>query len=134
MVKSFLGSGLRFPLQINPLGGMAFSDGGDNIEESIRLIIGTAVGERVMRPLFGCRIHDYVFHANSASTAGMVAFYTAEALNKWEPRITEVRVSANPSRGGEDSLMVVDIKYKVRSTNVDRNLVYPFYLRREQDL
>lgn len=133
MVKSFLGRGLQFPLQINAVGGMAMSDGADNIEESVRLVVGTAVGERVMRPMFGCRIHDYVFHPNSASTAGMVAFYVAEALNKWEPRITEVRVSANPS-DTDESLLTVSIRYKIRSTNIDRNLVYPFYLRREQDL
>jgi phage baseplate assembly protein W len=133
MVKSFLGRSLQFPLQINAVGGMAMSDGAANIEESVRLVVGTAVGERVMRPMFGCRIHDYVFHPNSASTAGMVAFYVAEALNKWEPRITEVRVSANPS-DTDESLLTVSIRYKIRSTNIDRNLVYPFYLRREQDL
>ncbi len=133
MVKSFLGRGLKYPLQINAVGGMAMSDGADNIEEGVRLIVGTAVGERVMRPMFGCRIHDYVFHPNSSSTAGMVSFYVAEALNKWEPRVTDVRVSARPHHG-EESMMVVEIKYKIRSTNVDKNMVYPFYLRREQDL
>lgn len=133
MVKSFLGRGLKFPLQINAVGGMATSEGADNIEESVKLIVGTAVGERVMRPMYGCRIHDYVFHPNSSSTAGMVAFYVAESLNKWEPRITDVRVTANPS-DTEESLMTVSIRYKIRSTNVDRNFVYPFYLRREQDL
>ena len=133
MVKSFLGRSLKFPLQINAVGGMAMSDGADNIDEGVRLIVGTAVGERVMRPQFGCRIHDYVFHPNSASTAGMVAFYVAEALNKWEPRVTDVRVSARP-HDGEESMLVVEIKYKIRSTNVDKNMVYPFYLRREQDL
>jgi len=133
MVKSFLGRGIRFPLQVNAVGGLAMSDGADNIEEGVRLIVGTAVGERVMRPNFGCRIHDYVFHPNASSTAGMVAFYVAEALNKWEPRISDVTVNARPHEG-EESLMVVEIKYKIRSTNVDRNFVYPFYLRREQDL
>ncbi len=133
MVKNFLGHGLKFPLQVNAVGGLAMSEGADNIEEAVRLIVGTAVGERVMRPLFGCRIHDYAFHPNSTATAGMVAFYVAEALNKWEPRITDVRVSANPSDINE-SLMNVSIRYKIRSTNVDRNFVYPFYLRREQDL
>ncbi len=133
MVKSFLGKGLKFPMQINAVGGVAMSEGSANIEEGVRLIVGTAVGERVMRPMFGCRIHDYAFHPNSSTTAGMVAFYVAEALNKWEPRITDVRVSARPQREPE-SLMLVEIKYRVRSTNVDMNMVYPFYLRREQDL
>lgn len=133
MVKSFLGRGLKFPLQINAVGGMAMSEGPDNIEESVQLIIGTAVGERVMRPQFGCRIHDYVFHPNSSATAGMVAFYVSEALHKWEPRISDISVTAQPGLN-DPSLLQIDVRYKVRSTNVDRNLVYPFYLRREQDL
>jgi hypothetical protein len=133
MVKSFLGKGLKFPLQINAVGGITMSDGADNIEENVCCIIGTAVGERVMRPRFGCRIHDFVFHPNSASTAGLISFYVREALHKHEPRITGIEVTANPDPNRE-SVLLVDVNYKVRSTNVDRNLVYPFYLRREQDL
>ncbi len=131
--KSFLGRGMKFPLQTNAFGGMSMSEGEDNIEEGVHCIIGTAVGERVMRPNFGCRIHDFVFHPNSPSTCGMVAFYVKEALQKWEPRITDVTVSAYPE-ATDDSMLVVEVNYKVRSTNVDRNFVYPFYLRREQDL
>ncbi len=131
--KSFLGSGLRFPLGVNAVGGVAMSEGSDNIEESIRIIIGTAVGERVMRPLFGSRVHDFVFHSNSESTAGLVAFYVREALIKYEPRITDIRVVAKPDPK-RDNVMSVSVRYTIRSTNVDHNLVYPFYLRREQDL
>lgn len=133
MVKSFLGRGIRFPLQANSVGGLAMSEGADNIEESIRCIIGTAVGERVMRPRFGCRIHDYVFHPNSASTAGMVQFYVLESLEKWEPRIEKIEVNAEPDPE-RMSVMLVHVHYTIRSTNQDKNLVYPFYLRREQDL
>ena len=133
MAKSFLGRGMNFPLTVNAVGGMAMSEGADNIEQGVECIIGTAVGERVMRPSFGCRIHDFVFHPNSAATAGMVAFYVREALHKWEPRITDIKVTASPDPKNENVLSV-EVNYKVRSTNVDRNFVYPFYLRREQDL
>jgi len=131
--KSFLGSGVKFPFRINSVGGISMSNGGENIEESVRCIVGTAVGERVMRPTFGCRIHDFVFHPNSSSTAGLVSFYVLEALQKWEPRIDEISVDADPD-GERENVMMVSVSYKVRSTNVDYNLVYPFYLRREQDL
>ena len=131
--KSFLGRGLKFPLGVNAVGGVAMSEGAENIEESIRALIGTAVGERIMRPLFGCRVHDFVFHPNSEATAGLVAFYVREALMKHEARITNIRVTAEPDRARENVLGVT-VKYTVRSTNVDYNLVYPFYLRREQDL
>ncbi len=133
MAKSFLGRGLKFPFQVNAVGGISMSIGADNIEESVRLIIGTAVGERVMRPLYGCVIHEYVFHPNSASTAGLVAYYVREALQKQEPRINEVNVTVNPD-GTRDNVMLVDVSYRVISVNEDHNLVYPFYLRREQDL
>jgi len=131
--KSFLGRGLQYPLRVNAFGGMSMSEGADNIEEGVQCIIGTAVGERVMRPSFGCRIHDFVFHPNSPSTAGMVSFYVREALTKWEPRIMNVSVQAFPDPNNEN-VMLVDVNYKIRSTNDDRNYVYPFYLRREQDL
>ena len=131
--KSFLGRGLQYPLRISAFGGMSMSEGADNIEEGVQCIIGTAVGERVMRPTFGCRIHDFVFHPNSASTAGMVAFYVREALTKWEARITDVEVKAFTDPGNEN-VMLVEVNYKIRSTNDDKNFVYPFYLRREQDL
>jgi phage baseplate assembly protein W len=131
--RSFLGQGLKFPLQVNATGGLATSDGADNIEENVRCIIGTAVGERVMRPMFGCRVHDYVFHPNSASTAGLVSFYVREALQKHEPRIQNIVVEAQPDAERENVLQIA-VTYTVRATNVDHNLVYPFYLRREQDL
>lgn len=133
MTKSFLGKGLKFPFQVNSVGGLGMSAGPANIEESIRCIVGTAVGERVMRPEFGCRIHEFVFHPNSPSTAGMVEFYVREALHKWEPRIENIVVDAAPDQH-EISKLNVNIRYRVRSTNQDRNMVYPFYLRREQDL
>jgi len=133
MTKSFLGRGLHFPLGVDASGGMAASAGEENIEQSLRLVIGTAIGERVMRPQFGCRIHDYVFHPNDASTAGLVAFYVREALQKWEHRIDDVEVEAYPDSARENVLLV-HVHYRVSSTNADQNLVYPFYLRREQDL
>lgn len=133
MKKNFLGRGIGFPVGLDARGNVALSEFEQNIDESIHLILGTAPGERVMRPDFGCRIHDYVFHPNNAATAALVSFYVREALVKWEPRIEEVSVSSAPDAGAENVLRV-DISYRVRRTNTTRNLVYPFYLRREQDL
>ena len=86
-----------------------------------------------MRPDFGCRIHDCIFKPNNATTAALVAYYAREALVKWEPRITGVQVRAFPDPSAEN-VMLVRINYAVISTNAIRNMVYPFYLRREQDL
>lgn len=133
MKKSFLGRGIAFPVRLDARGNVALSEYEQNIEESIRVVLGTAIGERVMRPLFGCRIHDLVFYPNNSSTAALVSFYVREALVKWEPRIEEISVTSHPDPERENTLLV-NISYRVRRTNNLRNLVYPFYLRREQDL
>ncbi len=133
MKKHFLGRGLAFPIGLDARGNLALSEFEENIEQSIRILLGTALGDRMMRPEFGCKIHDFVFYPNNPSTAALVSFYVREALVKWEPRIEDISVSAAPD-GAHENRLAVDISYRVRRTNNTRNLVYPFYLRREQDL
>ncbi|MDW8282660.1 MAG: GPW/gp25 family protein [Myxococcales bacterium] len=108
---------------------MAQSQHEDLVRESILIILGTAPGERVMRPDFGCEIHELLFAPNNINTAGLAAHYVTEALEKWEPRIEDVHAQATPSPD-EPNKLLIDISYKVRGSNVKRNLVYPFYLRR----
>lgn len=129
MARSFLGRGWKFPVEIDRSGGIAMTDLDESIRSSILLVLGTATGERVMRPHFGCEIHDLVFAPNNASTAGLAAHHCVEALQKWEPRIDEIEAEAEPS-GDDPSRLDIHIKYRVRATNSSRNLVYPFYLRR----
>src|SRR5437763_196169 len=88
--NEFLGAGWGFPLGVNGRGGIRLARGGEDVEESIRLILGTARGERRMRPEFGCNIHEFVFAPLDVTTFGMVRFHVLEALGRWEPRI-EVR-------------------------------------------
>jgi len=95
MRRSFLGKGLAFPLRVSNRGTLAMSEGERSIEESVRIVLGTAPGERVMRPEFGCRVHELIFHPNNHSTASLAAFYATEALVKWEPRIRDVHVDAH---------------------------------------
>jgi len=133
MRKSFLGKGWSFPLRVSGAGGIEMAEERQSIEQSIRVILGTAVGERVMRPDFGCHIHDYVFRPNSPSTASLISYYVKEAITKWEPRVQNTSVKAYPDPHAENTLLI-DISYQVRSSNTLENMVYPFYLRREQDL
>ncbi len=129
MGQEFLGTGWKFPVQLDGQGEIAFSRHEQDIRESIRIILGTAQGERVMRPDFGCGIHDYVFAPNNARTAGLVRHHVEEALSLWEPRIEvkEVRVEPDPS---DKAVMLIVIDYLVRDTDSRFNLVYPFYLER----
>ncbi|MGM0576308.1 MAG: GPW/gp25 family protein [Myxococcota bacterium] len=132
-MKDFLGRGIAFPMGVDAYGALETSSHEESVAESIRLVLGTAVGERVMRPEFGCRIHDLVFHPVNANTCALVSLYTREALVKWEPRIEDIQVRAYPDPTQENAILV-NIQYRVRRTNNLRNLVYPFFLRREQDL
>ncbi len=101
----------------------------ENIEESILIILGTALGERVMRPDFGCAIHDLVFAPNNSNTHGLIIYYVTEALNKWEPRIQALGVDCELGPG-QGNRVNVSIEYQVIATNNVYNLVYPFYLQK----
>jgi phage baseplate assembly protein W len=122
----FIGRGWSFPLGVSATGGIALSGGDDEIGESIRLILGTAPGERPMRPQFGCGIHDLVFAAVDTAFAGTVSTEVTSALERWEPRIDvgKVTVTSEPER---DGVVLISIEYTLKTTNDRRNLVFPFY-------
>jgi uncharacterized protein len=131
-LASFLGKGWRFPVDVNRNGTVAMSADEELIRESIIIILGTAPGERVMRPNFGCEIHDLLFAPNNVTTAGLAAHYVVDSLQKWEPRIDNVEADAEPSVDQPNKLLI-NISYTVRATNNRHNLVYPFYLRRSEE-
>lgn len=124
--QDFLGKGMHFPPTIKG-GQLAMSSGEDLIGESIIIILGTAKGERVMRPDFGCGIQELVFAPNDTSTATLLTFHVKEALLRWEPRIEVLSVDVL-SDSGETNRLNISIEYRVKTTNVRKNLVYPFYL------
>ena len=126
--SDFLGLGWNFPIGLDHGGQVELApDAEEGVRQSIWMILGTSRGERVMRPDFGCGIHDMVFGVNNAATANAVAGAVRDALAVWEPRIDVLDVYAvpDPSR---PSLLTIEINYQVRSTNSRFNLVYPFYL------
>jgi phage baseplate assembly protein W len=101
----------------------------DSIRQSIRIILSTAKGERVMRPDFGCGIHELVFAPNSAATRGMAESHVSKALLLWEPRIEVLEVRARAA-GAQEEELEISIAYRVLSSDSRFNLVYPFYLER----
>ena len=127
VLSDILGTGLRFPMGVDGRGGIAMISQEKDIEESIKLVLGTARGERHMRPMFGSRIHELVFAPNNATTWGLMQQYVEEALGWWEPRIEvmDIDVGADPA---DASRLLVNITYKVKATSDKRSLVYPFYL------
>ena len=123
----FIGRGFRFPMGVDHRGGLALTSGGADLDSSIRVVIATAPGERVMRPAFGCRIWDLLFQPINANTLGLMAQAVREAIAQWEPRVETESVDA--MRDPRDSGLVnIHVTYRVRATNDRRNLVYPFYV------
>lgn len=98
-----------------------------DIKEAIWIILSTAKGERVMRPDFGCGIHDFVFSVMNTATTTLISNSVREALTLFEPRIQLTRVEVSSEAMAEGKLLI-DIEYRVRTTNNRFNLVYPFYL------
>lgn len=124
-VIDFLGKGLKYPISVRKA-KLLTSVGGESIKESIMLILGTARGERVMHPDFGCRLNEMLFASNDLGTATLIQTYVDEALLNWEPRIEVESVTAIMSK--EDPVIEINIEYIVKSSNSKYNLVYPFYL------
>ena len=126
--KDFLGSGLKFPLQIDPrTGKLAMSQHEEDISEAIGLIIHTSLGERVMRPEFGSNVAEYAFSPMAHSAKASIAYEIREQLLLQEPQIVDVQATCQEDTSGGNSL-IIDVSYTVRSTNNRYNRVYPFYL------
>ena len=127
MNKKYLGKGWSFPIELDAEGFLYYSSEEQKIQESILIILGTTLGERVMRPEFGSRLHELVFSPINTSTKSLIAHYVTEALVTWEPRIDVLGVNVSDEEAINGKLLV-NIEYKVRATNSTFNYIYPFYL------
>lgn len=126
MADDFIGRGWSFPVRTDSTGNVALSAGAQDIDEAVRIILGTAPGERPMRPSFGCGIQDLVFAPVDAALAGRIAYEVRASLERWEPRIEveEVEVTVDDD---DPSVLYIELGYLVRATSDKRNLVFPFY-------
>jgi uncharacterized protein len=130
MGKPFLGTGLGFPIGLNTDGQLQTATEEESIRQSILIILGTAKGERLMRPDFGCGVYDLVFEAQTPATAGNIAQAVQDALLTLEPRINVLDVEVTPESNPAGETLLVNVQYQVRTSNNIFNLVYPFYLER----
>jgi uncharacterized protein len=131
--RTFLGTGLNFPLRADARGQVKLVTGVEDIEQSIRIILGTRLGERVMRPTFGCRAHELLFEPRSAATSSLMQEYVYQALRMWEPRIEVQSVNVNADETNPGALLA-EVEYTIKSTHDTRSIVYPFFIEEEQEI
>src|SRR5437867_3677717 len=145
MKTDLVGRGWAFPPHVDARGRVALTSERSELEQAIQIVLMTPLGQRVMRPTFGCRIHDLVFAPVNNQTLAQARRYVTEALAMWEPRITVTEVEVRPAymedrtmgtgatdaferKRGRNSVLLIEIQYKVKATHDQRSLVYPFYL------
>ena len=126
-LPSYIGRGIGFPMRVDASGSIALESGFADVDKAIRVILSTAIGERPMRPAFGCGIWDLLFEPINANTLGRMEDAVHEALSRWEPRIDVDDVDVRPDATRQGAVAIA-IAYRLRATNDRRNLVHPFYL------
>ncbi len=131
MPEEIVGRGWTFPPRVGPQGGILLTHERNEIDQAIHIILSTSPGERVMRPTFGCRLHDLIFAPNNSHTAARARRYVEEALGMWEPRINVVEIEVRPD-SEEANCLIIEIEYEIKATHDRRSLVYPFYLIPEE--
>lgn len=127
MSQDFVGAGFPFPIALDPSGRVVLVREEDAIRRSLWLLLSTAIGERSMRPEFGCGLHDYVFADASALTLGRLSSAVEQAIVKWEPRVALERLDvrtdpADPTR------VLIELSVQILAVSTSLNMVYPFYL------
>jgi len=127
--KDFLGRGWAMPVELDPRTGLVASVAfEEDIRQSILIILETSPGERVMRPNFGCGIHELVFSAVDSTVIQRIRSVVEEALRRCEARIEVLGVTVDEAATSEGKLLI-ELEYRVRKTNQIGNLVFPFYFR-----
>ena len=124
---AYLGSGLKFPLQVNKATGrIMMADAEQSVKESVYMILMTQKGERFTRRNFGSRLLSYTFMDTSITRIHMMAREIEQTILSQEPRIFDVDVTVKPEL--DKGCLIVNIVYTIAANHTKDSLVFPFYL------
>jgi len=122
----FLGKGWSFPVEPGLTRSIDYAEGPEKVAQSIRIIIDTEPGERIMRPSFGCGLRRYLMRPNTSATRALIRHDVEFGLAAFEPRIRVTDLAVDP--GDDPALVLIRIAYVHVRDNRPGNLVFPFYL------
>jgi phage baseplate assembly protein W len=122
------GRGISFPPRIGADGRLAWSEGEENIRESIRVILLTEQQERLMLPAFGGGLSSYLFEPNIVSTRSLMAERIKKALAAWEPRISVESIQIEPD-AQDAQVAIITITYQLVATQVLERMNLSMHLK-----
>jgi phage baseplate assembly protein W len=125
--RSFLGAGWRFPPRFQKNGDILMTHDEQDIEASLKILLGTTPGERIMFPKYGLNMQELLFESLSTTAKNLLKERIETTLLIYESRINVLNIEIDESQLPEGRL-VLSIDYEIRATNSRFNLVYPFYL------
>lgn len=129
MDKTFLGTGWGFPLEFDPLSkAVKIASEEEDIAESLKILLATRPGERVMQPSYGCGLHALLFDSVNERMMSDIRETVERAVLFFEQRIQLDQVSVDSDQAG-DGLLQIRVHYTIRATNTRSNIVYPFYFQ-----
>ena len=127
--KTFLGIGWSFPPSFdNRSGTNKMVSDAEDIAQSLRLILLTAYGERIMRPEFGSNLFNTIFGSINSLTINKISRYINQSVLEFEPRVTLNNVEIDQDVV-HDGKLNIKLDYTIRTINVRTNIVFPFYFK-----
>jgi phage baseplate assembly protein W len=125
--ESFLGRGWGFPPEFsNNTASVLLTEGEEDIEKSLEILLSTRQGERIMVPDYGCNLDELLFKPLNLTLKTYVTDMIKTAILYHESRIDVEKIKIEPSTDN-DGLLLIYIDYRVRITNSRKTLVFPFY-------
>lgn len=133
MKRSFLGTGWSFPPSFRrESASVTMVTDAQDIDQSLRILLTTALGERLMRPKYGCDLRTYLFEPLDTGLVTYIRDLVETAILYYEPRIEllELELHEEP-QGGR---LLLELAYRIRATNARANVVFPFYKNEGSDI
>ena len=129
MEQTFKGTGWSFPPTFDKnAGGVEMVSGNEDIQQSLQILLSTALTERVMQPAYGCNLQTMLFESMNTTTQTFIKDLVETAILYHEPRIKLKEIKMDTTNLVE-GLINIDIHYAIKSTNSRFNMVYPFYFK-----
>lgn len=128
---SFLGTGWSFPPVFDQeTGTVEMVSNVEDINQSLKILLSTSLGERVMQPSYGCNLDDYMFESLNSSLIGIIKHHVENAILYYEPRIVAEKVDVTSADSFDliEGRFTISVEYVIPETNSRFNYVYDYYL------